>query len=44
MLSKLQAVKDERFVTIPFSESTPGVRLADGAASVAKQLATLATS
>lgn len=44
VLSQLQAVKDERFVTIPFSESTPGVRLADGAASVAKQLATLATS
>jgi len=44
VLSELEAVKDKRFVTLPFSESTPGVRLADGAAAVAEQLATLATS
>lgn len=41
VLSELQAVKDQAYVTIPFSESTPGVRLADGAASVAEQLAAL---
>lgn len=37
-LSQLRAVQEERFVTVPFSESTPGVRLADGASSVAEQL------
>ncbi|KRF14103.1 iron ABC transporter substrate-binding protein [Nocardioides sp. Soil797] len=41
VLSQLTAVKAKRFVTIPFSESTPGVRLADGAASVSAQLAEL---
>lgn len=41
VLSQLRAVKTGRFVTIPFSESTPGVRLADGAAHVSEQLAEL---
>ncbi len=40
-LSKLEAVRDKRFVTLPFSETTPGVRLVDGAASVSKQIAAL---
>jgi len=35
-------VQAERFVIVPFSESTAGVRLADGAASVAEQLEQLA--
>ncbi|MDN5893700.1 MAG: ABC transporter substrate-binding protein [Nocardioides sp.] len=38
LLKQLRAVRAERYVTIPFSESTPGVRLADGAASVSDQL------
>ncbi|WP_067431596.1 ABC transporter substrate-binding protein [Nocardioides jensenii] len=42
VLSQLTAVKAEAYVTIPFSESTPGVRLADGAASVSNQLDELA--
>ena len=37
-LSQLRAVQEERFVTVPFSASTPGVRLVDGASSVAEQL------
>ncbi|OUZ07557.1 iron ABC transporter substrate-binding protein [Aeromicrobium sp. PE09-221] len=37
-LSQLRAVQQERFVTVPFSASTPGVRLVDGASSVAEQL------
>lgn len=37
-LKKLDAVRDENFVTVPFSESTPGVRLVDGATHVAEQL------
>ncbi len=37
-LSGLDAVRHERFVVVPFSESTPGVRLVDGAVSVAGQL------
>lgn len=41
VLRQLRAVKAEAFVTIPFSESTPGVRLVDGAVSVSEQLATL---
>ena len=40
-LRKLAAVKAERFVIIPFSESTPGVRLVDGAQHVADQLDSL---
>lgn len=38
VLSQLRAVKAEAFVTLPFSETTPGVRLADGAVDVAGQL------
>ncbi|SNV19035.1 ABC-type Fe3+-citrate transport system, periplasmic component [Dermatophilus congolensis] len=41
VLSQLDAVKNNRFITIPFSESTPGVRLVDGARSVSDQLAQL---
>jgi len=41
VLSKLRAVKEHRFVTIPFSESTPSVLLVDGAASVSEQIAKL---
>ncbi|OEU96228.1 ABC transporter substrate-binding protein [Streptomyces oceani] len=40
-LSKLRAVREERFVTVAYSESTPGVRLVDGARSVAEQLGAL---
>lgn len=39
VLSQLRAVRARAFITIPFSESTPGVRLADGAESVSNQLA-----
>jgi iron complex transport system substrate-binding protein len=42
VLSTLDAVKAERFVILPFSETTPGVRLADGAQEVSDQLAQLA--
>ena len=38
VLSKLKAVREHHFVTIPFSESTPSVLLVDGAASVSQQL------
>lgn len=41
VLKNLRAVKAKRYVVIPFSESTPGVRLADGAVSVGAQLADL---
>lgn len=44
VLSKLTAVKEGRFVTVPFSESTPGVRLVDGATSLAEQIAKLGLS
>ncbi|WP_375000737.1 ABC transporter substrate-binding protein [Aeromicrobium sp. CTD01-1L150] len=40
-LKDVRAVREEAFVTVPFSESTPGVRLADGAVSVAEQLTAL---
>lgn len=43
VLSQLSAVQADRFVTVPFSESTAGVRLIDGAASVAAQLDALDT-
>lgn len=43
VLSQLTAVQEQAFVVVPFSESTPGVRLADGAASVSDQLEKLAT-
>lgn len=42
VLSQLDAVRAGAYVTVPFSESTPGVRLADGAASVSDQLEKLA--
>lgn len=38
VLSKLKAVQDHDFVIVPFSESTPGVRLADGAVKVSAGL------
>ncbi len=44
VLRKLRAVQQERFVTLPYSESTPGVRLADGAQAVADQLSELTGS
>ncbi|MDT0202185.1 ABC transporter substrate-binding protein [Nocardioides sp. AE5] len=44
VLSQLTAVQDEAFVTIPFSESTPGVRLVDGAVGVSEQLEKLAAN
>ncbi|MEV7397512.1 ABC transporter substrate-binding protein [Aeromicrobium sp. NPDC092404] len=40
-LRDLKAVRDEQFVVLPFSETTPGVRLADGARAVAAGLAEL---
>lgn len=39
VLKELTAVREGRFVTVPFSETTPGVRLVDGADHVAEQLA-----
>lgn len=38
VLQQLSAVKNNRFVVLPFSETTPGVRLVDGASSLAEQL------
>lgn len=43
-LSKLKAVQDNKFVILPYSESTPGVRLADGAKRVADGLDELAAN
>ncbi len=40
-LSALTAVREERYVELPFTESTPGVRNADGVASLAEQLTAL---
>lgn len=40
-LRELRAVKSKAFVTIPFSETTPGVRVLDGAQHVSDQLAAL---
>ncbi|MEH3034392.1 MAG: ABC transporter substrate-binding protein [Aeromicrobium erythreum] len=42
-LRKLRAVKAKAFVTIPFSETTPGVRVLDGAQHVSDQLTDLKT-
>jgi iron complex transport system substrate-binding protein len=39
VLSQLAAVRDSAFVIVPFSETTPGARLADGAARVGQELA-----
>lgn len=44
VLGGLRAVREQRFVTVAFSESTAGVRLVDGAVSVAEQLAGLDVS
>ncbi|MDQ6526312.1 ABC transporter substrate-binding protein [Nocardioides sp. LHD-245] len=40
-LKDLRAVRAEAYVVLPFSASTPGVRLADGAVSVGEQLSKL---
>lgn len=40
-LRDLRAVAEERYVELPFSASTPGVRLVEGAETVARQLADL---
>lgn len=40
-LSRLEAVREERFVVLLYSETTPGVRLADGAQRVADGLDSL---
>lgn len=37
-LRRLRAVEQRHIVTVPFSESTPGVRLVDGAARISDQL------
>ena len=39
VLRKLTAVRERRYVTVPFSETTPGIRLVDGAEHLAEQLA-----
>lgn len=44
VLRKLAAVRAERFVVVPFSESTPGVRLADGVAQLSDGLQDLPRS
>ncbi|GGD24889.1 ABC transporter substrate-binding protein [Nocardioides daphniae] len=41
VLSELTAVQEGAFVTVAYSEATPGVRMVDGAVSVAEQLAAL---
>ncbi|NHC23597.1 ABC transporter substrate-binding protein [Nocardioides sp. IC4_145] len=38
VLSGLTAVREQRYAVVPFSASTAGVRLVDGAASLAEQL------
>jgi iron complex transport system substrate-binding protein len=40
-LRDLTAVREQRFVTLPFSETTPGVRNADAAVSLAEQITVL---
>lgn len=42
-LQNMRAVKDRRFVTIPFSQSTTGATLVDGAKTVSDQLTKLPT-
>lgn len=44
VLSQLRAVKAKAFITVPFSETTAGVRLVDGAQLVSDQLAALPAS
>lgn len=41
VLKNLRAVRAKAYVVLPFSETTPGVRLADGAVAVGTQLADL---
>ncbi|MGL4831409.1 MAG: ABC transporter substrate-binding protein [Propionibacteriaceae bacterium] len=41
VLSQLDAVKNKRYVVIPFSATTPGIRLAEGASMLSDQLAAL---
>lgn len=41
VLSELRAVQEERYVVVPFSESTPGVRMVDGAVRLSEQLEAL---
>ncbi|WKN48961.1 ABC transporter substrate-binding protein [Nocardioides sp. Arc9.136] len=41
VLSRLTAVRERHYAVVPFSESTAGVRLVDGAASLADQLGEL---
>lgn len=39
VLKEMRAVKEDKFIVVPFSQTTPGVTLVQGAESVAKQLA-----
>ncbi|MDO5092329.1 MAG: ABC transporter substrate-binding protein [Propionibacteriaceae bacterium] len=41
VLSQLKAVQNKAYITILFSESTPGIRLVDGAKTVADQITKL---
>ena len=41
VLSQLKAVKNKAYITISFAESTPGMRLVDGAKTVSDQIAKL---
>lgn len=42
VLKNLRAVREHRFVVLPFSETTPGVRLVDGAGTLADALEAMA--
>ncbi len=41
VLRELRAVREQRYVVLPFSETTPGVRLVDGAQRLSEQLTAL---
>lgn len=41
LLTQLRAVQEKRYVTVAYSEATPGIKLADGATAVSEQLAKL---
>lgn len=41
LLKQLRAVKERRFVSVAYSEATPGIKLADGATAVSDQLVKL---
>ncbi|GAA4744517.1 ABC transporter substrate-binding protein [Nocardioides endophyticus] len=43
VLSQLRAVQDKSYVVVPYSQSTAGVTLVDGAASLAEQLSQLSS-